>query len=62
MSWEEAQTHCQSLNMTLLQFDDFDHDLDITALHYSMAEDAREILFLGLSKNKQVGTNTVQHR
>ena len=44
--------------MTLLQFDQL-INLDIRALHYSMAEDFREMMFLGLSKNKKVGVNTI---
>ena len=59
-SWEEAQAHCESLHKTLLQFT-MSMYLDIRAFHYSMGEDFRELMFLGLSKNEKVRVNA-NHR
>ena len=58
-SWEEAQAHCESLHKTLLQFT-MSMYLDIRAFHYSMGEDFRELMFLGLSKNEKVRVNALK--
>ena len=59
LSWIEAQFHCQSLNMTLFQYGKVVTDRHIRAQHYLMAQDFREVMFLGLTRNKQVCMNTV---
>ena len=57
VSWSEAQEHCQSFNATLFQFDG--EAISIQRLHYNMAEDFREVMFLGLTRNNKVCLNII---
>ena len=58
-SWSEAQRHCQSFNMTLFQFDEIDSDFLIQRLHYNMAHNFRDVMFLGLTRNNKVCLNII---
>ena len=59
LSWIEAEFHCQSHNMTLFQYGKGAFDRHIRAQHHLMAQDFREVMFLGLTRNIQVCMNTV---
>ena len=54
LSWEDAQSHCQSLNKTLFQYDKIIDNLIIGDQFYSMAQDFSELMFIGLTRNKEV--------
>ena len=54
-SWQDAQTHCETQQMTLRQYDGALSDSDIRRWHYNNAQEFDKILFLGLKRNSEVG-------
>ena len=54
LSWEDAQRHCQSVNMTLFQYDKAITNANIQRIYYNLAQDFPEFMFMGLRKNKEV--------
>ena len=58
-SWSEAQRHCQSVNATLSQSDEIDQDFLTQARFYNMAQNFREVMFLGLTRNNKVCLNII---
>ena len=52
-SWLQAQIQCESQNASLMRLDYF-RDTWIRDIHFTLAEDFGEIMFLGMQKNEEV--------
>ena len=53
-TWEKADRHCKSLGMTLLQYARGNNDFFVKNHHYNMALSLGDIMYLGLTRNKEV--------